>query len=308
MKSTPSPRVRFLAVLALILLAGAGVYVLINGSSKSSSAGDTVGTQVTSHTTTQTQTTAKEQPKSHKRKRKTSVEGAAALDAALVAHPVVVVSVYARDVATDDEAMKEAKAGAASIGAGFVAFNVYDEKLARQLATLLGDSSQATNPEVLIFKRPRTLAFKLQGFADSEVVAQAAHNVYPQEEPWVSQANRICTRFSTSLGAAETKARSADITTVAGRKRAATALEQATTLLNQETQALSGVRANVSNAKKYTQLVADLKQVSSNMSSEAAALSRNDIKTAQTTDQKNTTLIATMSALASNLQLTFCAS
>lgn len=308
MKSTPSPRVRVLAVLALILLAGAGAYVLINGSSKTSSASDTAGTNVTLHTTTQTQTTAKRSPKSHNSKRKTSVEGAAALDAALVAHPVVVVSVYAYNVATDNAAMKEAKAGAAEVGAGFVAFNVYDEKLARQMGKLLGGSAQVANPAVLFFKRPRTMAFELQGFADSQVVAQAAQNVFPREEPWVGEAKHICARFSTSLGTALTKANSADLNTAAGRKQAAAALGRGATLLNQEAQALSGVRANMGNTKKYAQLIADLKQVSTNMSSEAEAIRRNDQQTAQATDQKNATLVVTMSTLASSLQLTTCAS
>jgi len=297
-----------LAVLALILLAGAGAFLLIQSSSGSSSASDTVGTRVTSHTTPQTQTTTKQGSKSKKSKRQTSVEGIAALDAALVAHPLVVVSVYARNVATDTEAMKEAKAGAANVGAGFVAFNVFKEKLARQLTSLLGDSSKATNPGVLIFKRPRTLAFALQGFADSQVVAQAAQNVFPHKEPWVSEAYLICARFSASLGTAETKATNADLSTAAGRRRAAVALEQAATLLNQEAQALSRVRANMSKAKNYARLVADLKHVSTNMSSEAEAIRRNDQTTAQATEQKNTTLIATMNTLASDLQLTTCAS
>jgi hypothetical protein len=262
---------------------------------------------VTSHTTTQTQTTTTQTSKTVKSERKRPIEGIAALDAALVAHPLVVVSVYARNVTTDTEAMKEAKAGAAVVGAGFVAFNVYQEKLARQLGTLLGSSTQVASPEVLFFKRPRTLAFVLKGFADSQVVAQAAQNVFPHEDPWVNEANLICTRFSTSIGKAETDAKNADRSTAAGRKQAAAALERAANLIGQEARALSKVRANVSKAKKFTQLVADLKQVSTNMSSEAEAIRRND-PTAQTIDQKNTVLIATMITLASDLQLTTCAS
>jgi hypothetical protein len=309
MKSTPSPRVRFLAVLALVLCAGVGAYLLLHGSGSAGSAGTgTTGTQAITHTTTHAQTTTTSSKKTHKRRHTTPLEGVTALDAALVAHPVVVVSVYARNVATDDAAMNEAKAGASEVGAGFVAFDVYQEKLARQLATLLGGSSQATNPEVLIFKRPRTLAFKLQGFADSQVVAQAAHNVFPQEEPWVGEANRICARFVTSLGTALTTAKSADLNTSAGQKQAAAALERGATLLNKEAQALSGVRTNVSKAKKYAQLVADLKQVSTNMSSEAVALRRKDRTTANKADLANTTLIATMSTLASSLQIATCAS
>jgi len=307
MKSTPSPRVRLFAVLALILLAGAGAYLLIHGSSNSSSASNAAGTQVTPHTTTHAQTTAKQSSKSHESKRKKSVEGVAALDAALVAHPLVVVSVYARNVATDNLAMIEARAGAARVGAGFVAFNVFDEKIARQLATLLGGNA-TSNPEVLFFKRPRNPVFRLQGFADSQVVAQAARNAYPQSEPWVSDANRICGRFAAPLSTVRARARSADLDTAAGLKQAAAALNQAATLLNKETKSLSAVRANVSVAKDYAQLVADLRQIATNMSSEATALRSNDKATAKTIDQRNAALFVSASALAANLQLSTCVS
>jgi len=305
MKSTTSPRVRVLAVLALVLFAGAAAYLLMHGSGGSSSASTTTGTQTTTqtHTTTTTQGTNPEK-KGHKK----STEGIVALDAALIAHPIVVVSVYARNVSTDTEAMKEAKAGAAEVGAGFVAFNVYDEKLARQLGTLLGGSAQVAHPAVLFYKRPRTLTFTLNGFADSQIVAQAAQNVFPREEPWVGEAKRVCARFSTSLGTSLTTAKSADRNTAAGQRQAAAALERAATLLNQEARALSGVRANVGKAKQYAQLIADLKQISTNMSSEATALRRKDLTAAKKTDLANTTLIAKMSTLASNLQLTACAS
>jgi hypothetical protein len=64
----------------------------------------------------------------------------------------------------------------------------------------------------------------------------------------------------------------------------------------------------VGKAKTYAQVVIDLKQVSSNISSEAGAIRRNDQTTAQATEQTNTKLIATLNALASSLQLTTCAS
>lgn len=307
MKSTPSPRVRFLAVLALVLLAGAGAYLLITGSSKKSAASDTAGTQVTSRTTTQTQTTAKKSSKSHKRKHTTSVEGVAALDHALGDHPVVVVSVYARGVATDNAAMNEAKAGAAEVGAGFVAFNIYEEKLARQLGTLLGSSAQVTNPSVLFFKRPRTLAFTLTGFADRQVVAQAAHNVFPQEEPWVRDANKICGRFTVPLATAMAKSKNANINTAAGRNNTAAALDEVIALLDQVTKSLSAVRTNVSAAKDYAQFLSDLRQLATDMSSEAAALRRNDLTTGKTIVQTEVALAETASNLATNLQITSCA-
>jgi hypothetical protein len=309
MKSTPSPRVRFLAVIALILFAGGVAYLLIHSSSGTNSASDTAATNLTSSTTTRTRSTTTTQGKKpEKKKKKTPVEGTAALDAALVSHPLVVVSVYAQNVAPDTSAMEEARAGAARAGVGFVAFNVYDEKLARQLADLLGSNSQVESPAVLFFKRPRTLAFTLQGFSDSQVVAQAAQNVFPHLEPWVNEANLICDRYSSSITKAGNEATGADRSTAAGRNQAAAALEQGAALLTKEAKALSAVRATVSKAKKLVQFVADLKLVATNLSSEAAAIRRNDIPTATTIDQKNTTLVETMSTLASGLQLTSCAS
>jgi len=316
MKSTPSPRVRLFAVLALILLAGAGAYVLMKGSNSTSdtAATETTLPKTTRTTTAQTKTTTKQNAKSAKNKknkkksgRHAPAEGVNALDAALVAHPLVVVSVYARNVATDNLAMIEARAGAARVGAGFVAFNVFDEKIARQLATLLGGNA-TSNPEVLFFKRPRNPVFRLQGFADSQVVAQAARNAYPQSEPWVSDANRICGRFAAPLSTVRARARSADLDTAAGLKQAAAALNQAATLLNKETKSLSAVRANVSVAKDYAQLVADLRQIATNMSSEATALRSNDKATAKTIDQRNAALFVSASALAANLQLSTCVS
>ena len=305
MKSTPSPRVRLLAVLALILLAGGGAYVLINGTKPAS---NTAGTQTTLARTTPTATTAKQNTKAKKSKKskRVPVDGVNALDAALVAHPLVVVSVYARNVATDDQAMEEARAGAARVDAGFVAFNVFDERIARQLATLLGDNT-ASSPEVLFFKRGRKLAFTLQGFADSQIVAQAAKNVYPYSDPWVNDASMICRRFSGPLALAMTKAKSADLGTAAGREQAATAMNNAAATLARETKSLSAVRASMGNAADFAQLVADLRQVATSMGSEAVALRGNDRQTARSIDQKNAALIASASSLAANLQIPSCA-
>jgi len=308
MRSTPSPRVRFLAVFALVLLAGGGAYMLIHGSS---SASNTAGTQATLTNTTRTTTTTAKQSakpeKSTKSRRKAPVEGVDALDASLAAHPLVVVSLYARNVITDNQAMQEARAGAAAVGAGFVAFNVFDEKIARQLATLLGNSA-TSNPEVLFFKRGRNLVFTLQGFADSRVVAQAAKNVYPYTEPWVSDVKRICKRFSASLAAAQSTAMGADLGSATGREQAAKALNKAASLLSRETKSLSAVRTNVSDAKSYAQLVADLQQIATNLGSEAVALRGNDQETAKTIEQKNAALIVSASSLAANLQITSCVS
>jgi hypothetical protein len=105
----------------------------------------------------------------------------AALATALASHPVVVVSLYAPRSSVDELATAEARHGAALAGAGFVAFNVADEKLVSPLSSLLTGAPTAADrvldgPAVLVFQRPRTLFVRLNGFADRDTVAQAAAN------------------------------------------------------------------------------------------------------------------------------------
>jgi hypothetical protein len=92
---------------------------------------------------------------------------------AFAGREVVVVSLYAPDVPLDEMAVAEARSGAASVGAGFVALNVSDESQARPLTKLLG---VLEDPTVLVFKRPGSLFLRLAGFADEQTVAQAARN------------------------------------------------------------------------------------------------------------------------------------
>jgi hypothetical protein len=92
---------------------------------------------------------------------------------AFAGREVVVVALYAPDVPLDEMAVAEARSGAASVGAGFVALNVYNESQARPLTKLLG---VLEDPTVLVFKRPGSLFLRLAGFADEQTVAQAARN------------------------------------------------------------------------------------------------------------------------------------
>jgi len=105
----------------------------------------------------------------------------AALAHALASHAVVVVSLYAPRSSVDALATDEAKHGAALAGAGFVAFNVADEKVVSPLTSLLTGAQTAADrvldgPAVLVFQRPRTLFVRFNGFADRDTVAQAAAN------------------------------------------------------------------------------------------------------------------------------------
>jgi len=93
--------------------------------------------------------------------------------AAFAGRDVVVVALYAPDVPLDEMAVGEARTGAGSADAGFVALNVYNESQARPLTKLLG---VLEDPTVLVFKRPGNLFLRLSGFADQQTVAQAARN------------------------------------------------------------------------------------------------------------------------------------
>ncbi|MEP6909992.1 MAG: hypothetical protein ABI896_06110 [Actinomycetota bacterium] len=97
----------------------------------------------------------------------------AALASALRHNRVVVVSLYAPDVELDDVAMREARAGAAAAGVGFVALNVMSEAESRPLTKQLG---VLEDPAVLVYRRPNLLVSRFSGFADKQTILQAARN------------------------------------------------------------------------------------------------------------------------------------
>src|SRR5207244_12416349 len=110
----------------------------------------------------------------------------------------------------DQVALGEAREGAGSAGAGFVALNVADEKVAAPLTSLLTGGATAADrvlddPAVLVFQAPRTLFVRLNGFNDRETVAQAASNAgavkvtVSGSGTWASQANARCLKVETDL-------------------------------------------------------------------------------------------------------------
>ena len=96
-----------------------------------------------------------------------------ALAAALTKNKVVVVSLFAPKVELDATAMREARAGAAAAGVGFVALDVLNEGQSRALTKMLG---VLDDPSVLVFRRPSELVVHFSGFADMQTVLQAARN------------------------------------------------------------------------------------------------------------------------------------
>lgn len=95
-----------------------------------------------------------------------------AVASALETRPIVVAALYAPGAATDPTAVAEAQAGAQLAGAGFVKLDVLDESVANQLARV---ADHLSDPAVLVFRRSG-LSIRIDGFADRDVVAQAAQN------------------------------------------------------------------------------------------------------------------------------------
>jgi hypothetical protein len=104
-----------------------------------------------------------------------------ALALALRSNSVVVVALFAPDSSVDAMARDEARQGAAAAGAGFVALDVSNEKVAAPLTSLLTGGATAADrvlddPAVLVFKAPGTIFVRLNGWNDRDTVAQAATN------------------------------------------------------------------------------------------------------------------------------------
>ena len=188
-----SPRLRILGAVAVALLALAGGYLLLGGSTGSSTAA--VKTIQPLHPVKKHVAAAKKQPApaakkvvaavkaKPKRKRAPAVidgmPGTLAL--ALRSHRVVVVSLYTPGASVDAMATEEARHGAALAGAGFVSFNVADDKVVAPLSSLLTAAPTPADrvldgPAVLVFERPSSLFVRFNGFADRDTVAQAAAN------------------------------------------------------------------------------------------------------------------------------------
>jgi hypothetical protein len=83
----------------------------------------------------------------------------------------VVAVLMAPGVPGDADAVREARAGAAAAHVGFAVLNVKQETVA---ATLAAWAPTAGDGSVLVVERPGTIAVQLDGYADRQMVAQAA--------------------------------------------------------------------------------------------------------------------------------------
>lgn len=96
----------------------------------------------------------------------------------LARHHIVVVSIYSADSNVDAISVAEAHAGATKAGAGFLLVNVLDNSLAGPLTALLPGGGLLPDPGVLIYRSPGNVAFRIDGFADRDAVAQAVANAF----------------------------------------------------------------------------------------------------------------------------------
>ena len=90
---------------------------------------------------------------------------------ALARHAVVVVALYSPEAKVDKISLPEARAGARRARVGFVALNVLDRRAAEPLTRKLGVLSA---PAFFLYRRPGELVMRVDGFADRDLVAQAA--------------------------------------------------------------------------------------------------------------------------------------
>lgn len=95
------------------------------------------------------------------------------LKTALAQNRVVVVALYDPAAGLDEMALAEARDGARAAGVGFLAIDVFNERVSRRLVEELG---ALESPAVLVFERPEKLFARIDGFVDRDSVAQAATN------------------------------------------------------------------------------------------------------------------------------------
>jgi hypothetical protein len=175
--TTLSPPIRILGIVGILAAAALGLLLFTHSRSSHSTAAAPATSGGTLHSSTKTP--AVNRPAvhhaTHAAPKIILLPGLPAPIAhALRYSKVVVVSLYAAGATGDMAALDQARTGAASAHAGFAAVNVLNEHLAKKgLDKYVGTAS---SPTVLIVRRPGNIVNRFPGYADSDVVAQAAQN------------------------------------------------------------------------------------------------------------------------------------
>jgi hypothetical protein len=169
-------RARVILPVAVLGLLGAGVGAFAYGKPPA----DESTAYVTTHATTSPAATGgkkgKHGAKSGSKKpapAPTPRPAKTALEDALRAHRAAVVVLYTPGGGVDNDAVREARAGADAVDQGFMAINV--EKNA-SVAKYYEKYGVRTAPAALVFIRGPRLAARFEGFADRDTVAQAVSN------------------------------------------------------------------------------------------------------------------------------------
>jgi hypothetical protein len=165
---TISPPIRIVALVGLVAALGMGVFMMIGVSHPSNSQAPVV----TSSLHPAHHAVAHAKPLAHKATFASAVGRLpAGLARALTLHPVVVAALTAHGLPDEKGLVDAARQGAKAANAGFVVFDVRNEKMAESVATLV---PEASDPAVLIITRSHGVVTMLQGVQESMAVAQAA--------------------------------------------------------------------------------------------------------------------------------------
>ncbi len=174
MTTTLSPPVRLLAIVGVLAVVGLGLLLFAHNRSASSSAGSSPSITRTHTTPTHVTPTSKPVVKPTRPKVVLLPGLPQPVAHALRNSKVVVVVLFAHGATGDGSAVDQARTGAKSAHTGFLAVNVANEQSARTLGTFAGAATAP--PAVLIVKRPGKIVNQFSGYADSEIIAQAALN------------------------------------------------------------------------------------------------------------------------------------
>ena len=168
-QSLTTSQLRLVALLLGVVVLAGGYWLVVakhKSSSPSTASSTPVSTTPTTSTPSKTHTHTAAPPAS-----KLATHGfPVAVARALKKHSVVVVSLFSPGADLDKMASREAKAGAAASGAGFLAIDVFHQRVGIPLLHKLG---VVDTPAVLVVTRRRAITSELKGFVDRNVVAQA---------------------------------------------------------------------------------------------------------------------------------------
>jgi hypothetical protein len=173
-------RLHVLAPIAVVALLGLGVSAFImSRNNPTTSDADAIAARIAAKHHTPAATPPKSKPHATKPKHdptpppKHAQHHGSPLKAALTRHAVVVVLFYEPGANYDRIQTREARAGALSAHAGFVAVNVSKNK---EVSALAAQYNVLESPTVLVFRRGPRLKARLEGFNDRTTIVQAVRN------------------------------------------------------------------------------------------------------------------------------------